>query len=225
MHLHPTQLCMVIMERQGEPLFKIQDIFTPFASKLDILSIRKMKEGPWGSAQDVASIAIFRLREARLPAMAPFSKATQPAFRSSCSLARIAGIPGEGTSPLPSPFVSACLSINFSIWISSPLSSLSTYQCTHTHTHNDHQQPALREGRIRQESSPKFPRGIAGHAPSFLLCAVDRMAFDCPWMQVLCTALSQGKHGGTSLLAHCCLGCTQRERKESLIFITLFHLK
>lgn len=133
MHLHPTQLCMVIMERQGEPLFKIQDIFTPFASKLDILSIRKMKEGPWGSAQDVASIAIFRLREARLPAMAPFSKATQPAFRSSCSLARIAGIPGEGTSPLPSPFVSACLSINFSIWISSPLSSLSTYQCTHTH--------------------------------------------------------------------------------------------
>lgn len=45
-----SQLCMVIMERQGEPLFKIQDIFTPFASKLDILSIRKMKEGPWGGS-------------------------------------------------------------------------------------------------------------------------------------------------------------------------------
>lgn len=168
-------------------------------------------------------MALCRLVEACLLEMAPFSRPHTQQHSEAHVWPRIAGIPGQGRSSLPSPFVLACLSINFSIWISSPPSSLSTYQClftrthaharTETHTHSDHQQSALRERRIGQGSSPQFPRGIAGRVPSFLLCAVDRMAFDCPWMQVLCTALSQEKHGGTSLLAYCCLGCTQREKK------------
>lgn len=66
---------MVIMERWGEPLFKTQNFSTPFASKMDILSIRKVEEGPWGSAQDAAAaIVLYRLGEARLLAMAPFSR-------------------------------------------------------------------------------------------------------------------------------------------------------
>lgn len=66
---------MVIMERRGEPLFKVQNIFTPFASKMNILSIRKMREGPWGGgSQDAASIMLCRAREACLLEMALFSR-------------------------------------------------------------------------------------------------------------------------------------------------------
>lgn len=61
------------MERWSEPLFKMRN-FTPFASKMDILSIRKVEEGPWGSAQDAAALVLCRLGEARLLAMAPFSR-------------------------------------------------------------------------------------------------------------------------------------------------------
>lgn len=165
-------------------------------------------------------MALCRLGEACLLEMAPFSRPHTQQHSEAHVWPRIAGIPGQGTSSLPSPFVLACLSINFSIWISNPppppTSACSRARMrarTQKHTHSDHQQSALRERRIGQGSSPQFPRGIAGRVPSFLLCAVDRMAFDCPWMQVLCTALSQEKHGGTSLLAYCCLGCTQREKK------------
>lgn len=70
-----SQLCMIIMERQGEPLFKMQNISTSsFASKMDISSMGKMEEGPWGSAQDAAAIALCGLGEARLLAKAPISR-------------------------------------------------------------------------------------------------------------------------------------------------------
>lgn len=77
MLLHSTQGQPAVygfMERRSEPLFKMQNSSTPFASKMDILSIGKVEEGPWGSAQGAAAIVLCRLGEAHLLAMAPFSR-------------------------------------------------------------------------------------------------------------------------------------------------------
>lgn len=136
-------------------------------------------------------MALCRLGEACLLEMAPFSRPHTQQRSEAHVWPRIAGIPGQGTSSLPSPFVLACLSINFSIWISSPPSSLSTYQClftcthararteTHTHTVTTNSQLSGR-GELGKGAAHSSPEALLAVCPPF---------FSVQWTEWPLTAL------------------------------------
>lgn len=133
-------------------------------------------------------MALCRLGEACLLEMAPFSRPHTQQHSEAHVWPRIAGIPGQGTSSLPSPFVLACLSINFSIWISNPPPP-PTSACSrarmrartqkHTHTVTTNSQLSGRG---------ELGKGAAHSSPEALL-AVCLPFFSVQWTEWPLTAL------------------------------------
>lgn len=97
---------------------------------------------------------------------------------------KIAGIPGEGTS---SPASLSSASDSPSILAPGSLVLPAPHQpVPHLHTHRPQQDQASRgRGEWTGTVQPPAPTGIPGPVPPFLLCAVGRTAFDCPWMRAL----------------------------------------
>ena len=128
---------------------------------------------------------------------------------------RIAGIPGEGpSSPASLSSVSAA-SGAASLVLPPPHLPASS-----AHTLTSARPGFPREGRkVRPASALSCQWAFLARQLHFLLCAVRRTAFDCPWLQVLCSAPSGGSCREEALRLPFSLWLEPGGRGGGLIFI------
>lgn len=111
-----------------------------------------------------------------------------------------------------------CLS-GFWGWFSSP-APCTPASASSAHTLTSARPGFPREGRkVRPASALSCPWAFLARQLHFLLCAVGRMAFDCPWLKVLCSALSGGSCREEALRLPFSLWLEPRGRGGGSIFI------